>query len=131
MPMMTFAGGLHLAKDANDDVRGGVHGDACGVNAGEIDFDPGFGGSGFEGVERVAGGAFGADDAAFLRFGDDIHGAALFLVPVLIEHAVEQQDVDVVGVEFAAEAVEVSPHFGGGGGVGFRENRDLFARERF
>ena len=36
-----FAGGFHFAKDADHGLRVGVHVRADGIDAGEIDFDPG------------------------------------------------------------------------------------------
>ena len=50
------------------------------------------------------------------------------LRPVGIHHAVQQQDVDVIGAQLAAEAVEIGAHFLFGGGVGLGQNGDLFAR---
>lgn len=122
-----FAGRLHLLEDADDGVRVGVHGRLGGIETGEIDLDPGFGGGGLERVERVAGNALRADDALGLRLVDGVHGSALFDVPILVHHAVKKQDVDVVRFQFAAETVDVRFHFRMRIGAGLGEQSDLVA----
>ena len=69
-----------------------------------------------------------AHDASFTSFGDDGHGALFALRPVGVHHAVQKQDVDVVGSQLAAEAVEIGAHFLFGGGACLGEDRDFVAR---
>ena len=72
-----------------------------------------------------------AHDALRLRLGNDRHRAFLLLRPVAVRHAVQQQDVHIVGAQFAAEAVEVRAHFFLRGGAGLGQDRDLLARQFF
>ena len=78
-----------------------------GIDAGEIDFDPGRFRRGTQSLDGVAGAAVGADDSFLLGFGENIHHAFVALGPVAFGDAVHQADVEIVGAEFAAEAVEI------------------------
>ena len=69
----------------------------------------------------------GADDSLLLGFGENVHGAAVAVGPVGFGDAVHQADVEVVGAEFAAEAVEVGAHAGGVARPGFGEHGDFVA----
>jgi hypothetical protein len=124
-----FALSAHLFDYGDDCVWVGVHVGADGVEADEVDLDPGGGGGGFEGGQAVAGDAVGADDAFLFRFREDVHGAAVADGPVGLGGAVDEDDVDVVDAEFAAEAVEVALDAGGVAGVGFGEDGDFVAGE--
>jgi len=75
-----------------------------------------------------------ANDSFFLGFGEDVHDAAVTVGPVGLGDAVHQADVEVVGAEFAAEAVEVGAGFFGIAGKSLGQNGDFVARyvlERF
>ena len=102
-----------------------------GVEADEVDLDPGGCGGGAEGLDGVAGAAVGSDDAFFFCFGEDVHAAAVSGGPVGFGDAVDEDDVDVIGAEFAAVAVEVGAEAGGGAGVGLGGDGDFIAGELF
>ena len=55
----------------------GIHMQTAGIETGEIDFDPRFGGRGFEGSEGVARDAVGPHDAFLASFADDVHDRPL------------------------------------------------------
>ncbi len=61
-----LAGGPHLLDDGDDGVGAGVHVGLDGVEADEVDFDPGGCGGGAEGFDAVTGDAVGANDALLL-----------------------------------------------------------------
>ena len=69
-----------------------------------------------------------ADDSFLFGFGQDIHRAFVTVGPVAFGDAVHQADVEVVGAEFAAEAVEIGVHGGGVARPGFGEDSDFVAR---
>ncbi len=71
----------------------------------------------------------GADDALVLGFGEDVHDAAVTGGPVGFGDAVDENDVDVVDAEFAAEAVEIAAEAGGVAVVGLGHDDDFVARE--
>jgi hypothetical protein len=76
----------------------------------------------------------GADDSLLFRFRKHVHGAAVAVGPVGFGYAVHEADVEVVGAEFAAEAVEIGAHGGGIACPGFCQHGDFVARhvlERF
>jgi len=71
----------------------------------------------------------GADDALVLGLGKDVHDAAVAGGPVALGDAVDEDDVEVVGAEFFAEAVEIGADAGGVAVVGLGEDGDLVAGE--
>ena len=71
----------------------------------------------------------GADDALLLGLGEHVHHAAITRGPVGFGGAVDEQDVDVVGAELAAEAIEVIANFLGIAVVGLGEHGDFVARQ--
>ena len=77
-----FAGGAHLADDADDGVGIGVHVGADGIDSNEMHFDPGRFCGGAEGFDAVAGAAMGANDAFLFGFGENVHDAFEALGPV-------------------------------------------------
>src|SRR2546422_6431892 len=102
-----FTGGAHFAHDADDGIWVGIHEGANGVDPNEMDFYPErFRGSAkrFDAVARTT---VSADDALFFGFGENIHDAFVALGPIAFAEAVHKADVDVIGAEFAAEAVEI------------------------
>ena len=104
---------------------------ADGVEADEIDFDPGGLGCGTEGSEAVAGDAVGADDALVFGFGEVVHDAAIAGGPVGLGDAVDEDYVDVVDTQFAAEAIEIAPDAGWVAVVGLGHDDDFIAGELF
>jgi len=125
------ADGAHLLDEADDGVGVGVHVGADGVEADEVDIDPGVSGGETEGGEGVAGDAVGADDAFFLGFGEDVHDGAIAGGPVRLGDAMDEDNVEVVDSKLAAEAVEVGADAGWIAGVGFGEDGNSVARELF
>jgi len=87
----TFACGAHFADDADDSVGSGVHESANGIDADEIDIDPGRLGGSAEGFDAVARAAVSANDALFFGFGEDIHNAFVALGPVAFGEAVHEE----------------------------------------
>src|SRR5579859_2132108 len=76
----------------------------------------------------MARAAVGADDSLLLGFGEYVHDTAIAVGPIGFGDAVHQADVEIIGAEFAAEAIEIGA---GGSGIarpGFREHRDFVAR---
>ncbi len=76
----------------------------------------------------------GADDSLLLGFFENIHDAAIASGPIGFGEAVHEADIDIVGAELAAEAVEIGAGGRGIAGPGFCEHSDLVARhvpERF
>ena len=71
----------------------------------------------------------GADDALLLGLGEDVHGAAIARGPVAFGDAVDEDDIDIVDAELAAEAVEVAAQAGGIARVGFGHDDDFVAGE--
>ena len=71
----------------------------------------------------------GADDALLLGFVENVHDAAVARGPIGFGDAVDEDDVDVVDAELAAEAVEVGAYSGGVASVGLGEDGDFVARE--
>src|ERR1700733_7322235 len=124
-----FAGGFHLAKNADDGLRVGVHVRADGIDAGEIDFDPGGFRGGAQSFDAVAGAAVSADDSLLLGFGENVHDAAVALGPIRVGEAVRETDIEIVGAELAAEAIEIGAGGDGIAGPGFREHGDFVARD--
>ena len=123
MPTMPLPWARICFDDADDGVGCGVHVGADGVEADEIDFDPRGSGGRAQGLDGVAGDTVGADDALLFGFGEDVHDAAVARGPVAFGDAVNENDVDVVGAELAAEAIEVGADSGGVAGVGLGERR--------
>ncbi len=123
-----FAGGFHFTQDADHGLRVGVHVRADGVDAGEIDFDPGRLSGGAQGFDAVAGTAVGADDSLLLGFREDVHHAFETLGPIGLGEAVHEANVEVVGAEFAAEAVEIGAGGGGIASPSLGEDGDSVAR---
>src|SRR5215472_19301761 len=64
-----------------------------------------------------------SNNSLLLRFGEHIHGSLETFRPVGLGQAVHQADVDVIGVQFAAEALEISPRRGGIARPCLRQNR--------
>jgi len=122
-----FAGGAHLANDADDGIRIGIHIGAHGVDSNEVDFDPGRFCGGAKRFEAVAGAAVSTNDAFFLGFGEDVHHAFVAIGPIAFGEAVHEADIKVVGAEFAAKAVEVGAGGGGVASPSLCENGDFVA----
>ena len=57
--------------------------------------------------DAVAGAAMSADNALLLGFGEHVHHSAVALRPVSFGQAMHQANVDVIGAEFLAKAIEV------------------------
>jgi len=123
----TFACGLHLFDYADDRVWVGVHVGADGIDADEVNVNPGRCRGGAQSFDGMAGAAVGADDALVLGFFEDIHDGAIARGPIGFGEAVHEENVDVVDAEFAAEAIEVGAHFGGVARPGFGEHGDVAA----
>jgi hypothetical protein len=123
----TFAGGAHLADDADDGIGSGVHVRANGIDTHEIDIDPGRFGGGAKRCDAVAGAAVSANDALLLGFGENVHDAAVAVGPVGFGEAMHEADVDVIGAEFAAETVQVGASGDGVAGPGLGEDGDFVA----
>ncbi len=124
-----FAVGAHLPDDFDDGVGVGVHVRADGVEADEIDVDPWRCGRGTKSFDGVAGDSVGADGALVFRFAQHVHDTAVAGGPVADDGAVDEDDVDVVDAEFAAETLEVAGDAGGVAGVGLGHDDDLVSRE--
>lgn len=93
-----------LLDDGDDFFGCVVHGAAVGVDACVDDVGPGVFGGGGQCGERMAGDAVCADEALFL---EAVHEGHLFVHavgPVGGGHAVNLEDVDVVGVQLFEEA---------------------------
>src|SRR5947207_8238731 len=58
----------------------------------------------------MARAAVRANDAFVLGFFEDIHDGTIARGPIALGKAVHEEDVDIFGTEFAAEAVEVGAH---------------------
>src|SRR5712664_3560849 len=92
-------------------------------------FDPrGFCG-GAKRLDAVARAAVSADDALLLGFGEDVHHAFEALGPVAFGEAVHEANVDLIGAEFAAEAVQIGACRSGVARPGLGEHGDLVARD--
>ena len=76
----------------------------------------------------MAGTAVGANDALLFRLRDDVPDGPKTLGPVVFVHAMRQQDVDVVRLQFPAETVDVRAHLIRVAGNGFGQNHDLLPR---
>jgi len=131
MPMMPLPAVAHLLHHADNGVGVRVHVSADGIDANEMDFDPRRFCGGAKGFDAVAGAAVGANDAFFLGLGEDVHHAFIAIGPIAFGEAMHEADVDVIGAEFAAEAIEI---VAGGGGVaspGLGKNGNFVARDVF
>src|SRR6267143_6443975 len=124
-----FYGGAHLEKDSPDCVGIGVHVRANGIDADEIDIDPGRFGGGAKRFDAVARAAMSANDALFFGFGENIHDALVALGPIAFGEAVHEADVDVIGAELAAKTVEIGASRGGVARPRFGEHGDFIARD--
>src|SRR6267143_4461787 len=122
-----FAGGAHLANDADNGIRIGIHVGANGVDSDEMDLAPGRFSGGAKRFDAVARTAVSANDAFFLGFGENIHDAFVAVGPIAFGEAVHEADVDVIGAEFAAEAVEIGASRGGVARPGLGEHGDFVA----
>src|SRR5436853_6997449 len=67
----------------------------------------------------------GPDNPLLLGFGEYVHYAAITLRPVRLRQAMHEADIDVVGSEFLAEAVEISAGGSSVTGPGFGQDRDF------
>ncbi len=124
-----FSGGAHLEKHCQDRVGIGVHVRANGIDADEIDIDPGRFGGGAERFDAVARAAMSANDALFFGFGENVHDAFVALGPIAFGEAVHEADVDVIGAELAAKTVEIGASGGGVARPRFGEHGDCIARD--
>ena len=82
---------------------------------------------GAQSFDAVAGAAVGANDSLLLGFGENVHHAFVTLGPIGFGKAMHKADVEVVGAEFAAEAVEIGAGSGGIAGPGLCEDGDFVA----
>lgn len=109
-PDDTLPRGLHLAQYANHHFGLGVHRHPGRIDPRQIDFHPRLHGRRLQRLQRMARSSLRPDDALLLRLADHVHRPALLLVPVFIEHAVQQQNVDIVRIQLTPEAIQIRPH---------------------
>ncbi len=126
-----FAGGTHFAHDANNGSGVRIHIGADGVDSNEMNLDPGRLCGGAKCFDAVARAAVSANDAFFLGFGEDIHHAFEALGPVTFGEAVHEADIDMIGAELAAEAIEIGTSGGGIARPSFGKDGDFVARNVF
>src|SRR6202008_3695205 len=68
-----------------------------------------------------------ADDTFLFGFGKNVHHWFETCGPVALGEAVHKNDVEMVGAEFFAEAVEIGAHFRRGARPGLGEDSDFAA----
>ena len=73
----------------------------------------------------------GANDALFLGFRKHIHNAFEALGPITFGQAVHEANVDMIGVEFAAETLEIIASSGRIARPRLGEHRDFITRDMF
>ena len=120
MPDDAAALGVHrleLLQDRGDVVAGLVPGllrtvDVLGlrVDAHQVHFGPVRGRRGPQGGQAVTGNALGPDPLLGLGFLEAVHDPLPRVGPAVLDHAVDQHAVDVVGVEHLAVAVDGLEH---------------------
>ena len=126
-----FTGGFHTSQNPNYRFGISVHVGADGVDAGKIDFNPWRGCGGPQSFDAVAGASVGANDSLLLGIFEDVHNAAVAGGPIGLGEAMHEADVEVVGAEFATEAVEIGAGGGGIAGPSFGEDGNSVARDMF
>src|SRR5215813_9270853 len=72
-----------------------------------------------------------ANDAFVLGFLKNVHDGTIARSPIAFSQAVHQKDINVFGVEFAPEALEVGTHFVRIARPGFCEDSDFAAVDMF
>src|SRR5438094_7505779 len=77
------------------------------IHANEIHLDPGRLGRRAKGLDAVTRTSVSANDSFLFCVCEDIHHATEACRPVTFRHAVHETDVDVIGLELTAEAIEV------------------------
>src|SRR5260370_32018501 len=126
-----FPGSAHFFDYADDSGGIGVHERSNGIDANEMNFDPGRFCGGAKRFDAGAGAGMGADNAFCLGFGENVHDALEAVSPIAFGDAVHEADVDVIGAKLAAEAVEIGPSGGGVACPSFGEDGDFIARDMF
>src|SRR5260370_18864261 len=126
-----FPGSAHFFDYADDSGGIGVHERSNGIDANEMNFDPGRFCGGAKSFDGVAGAGMGADDAFFLGFGENVHDALEAVSPIAFGEAVHEADVDVIGAKLAAETVEICASRGGVACPSFGEDGDFIAGDMF
>src|ERR1700739_1834487 len=71
--------------------------------------------------------AMRADDTFLFGFGKNVHHRFETCGPVALGQAVHKNDIEMVGAEFFAEAVEIGTHFWRCARPGFGEDSDFAA----
>ncbi len=95
-----------------------VHEEPFGIDPGEVHLDERVAGGGAQGVHAVAARAVGADQALVLGLLEVVHRAGVLGGPVLLLHAVEKSNINIIDAKLAAVALEVALAVVGVGGVG-------------
>ena len=126
-----LAGCLHLLQDFAHHFGRCVHRGSGGVPACKIHFHPGTFSRSLERTQRVATRTLGPDDALLFGLAQNIHRTLVTDIPIVVDHAVHQQDIDVVGSNFAAKTVKVRTHVRGGKRTRLAHDRHLVARHGF
>jgi len=83
------------------------------IHAHEVDLGPGGGGGGAQGGQAVAGDALGPNPLLRLRLVKGVHDAFPSIRPAVLDHAMDQQAVHVVGVKNLAVPVNGGEHLVG------------------
>ena len=111
--------GVHFFQNGNDPFGRAVHVFACVVDARQNDVDPRGKGGLLKRVDIVARNPVGADDAALLFLGEHVHDPAIREGPLLVGQAMHENDVDVIGIQFAQDAIHIALGLAGRGGANF------------
>src|ERR1043166_4220781 len=76
----------------------------------------------------MTGATVGADNTLLFGFGKNVHHAFVALGPIALGKAMHQHDVEIIGAEFFAEAVEIGAHFSGIARPRFGKHRNFVTR---
>ena len=88
MPMIPFPLARISLITTYDRIRIGIHHCADGIDADQVDFDPGRIGGGAQSFDGMARTAVSSDDPLFFGFGENVHHAFVTIGPVGLREAV-------------------------------------------
>jgi len=115
----------HLADDRDDSFGIGIHVRADGIDPNEIHIHPGRLCCGAKSFDGVAGATMSANDAFLLGFRQNVHNGPVAGGPIVFGEAMHEEDINIIGTEFTAEAVQIGTHLGGSSSPGLGEDGDL------
>src|SRR5436190_19378730 len=109
---------------------GSVDPAALWIDTHEVDFGPGSFGRAFQRRQTVARDPFAADPTFLFGFVESVHDAFPLVGPAILDHAMDEHRIDVIGVEnFAVMVDDLEDVLGLAGD--FRLNEELFSGQPF